>query len=505
MLPYSAAGRHSPWLIAVAVSIGTFMEVLDTTIANVALRHIAGSLAASQDQSTYILTSYLVAQAIVVPISGWLATVIGRKRFLMICVGLFTFASVMCATSTSLAQIVVWRVLQGLGGGGMAPVEQSIFADSFPVRMRPQAFALYGLTIVLAPAIGPVLGGVLTDQLSWQWVFLINLPVGCLSLALVWLLVSDSPALVRDREALLKRGLKIDYVGFLLVVFGFGALQLLMDRFQLDDGFASPLIVGLTAASAMLLSTLVVWEVFHPQPVMNVRLLRYPAFAISCVLIFCLGFTLIAATQLLPQMAQSLMGYDATTSGMTLALGGVATLILMPTSGIITGRLVQPKYLICAAFAGTAFSMYYASHLNLLMGFSQLSLARVLQSIWLPFMFIPIASASLIGVPASQNGDASAILNLMRNLGGSVGISVATSQLAWRSQFHQARLAEHITAYNGYGAGVDLTAIAHRVMVQAQVLTYLDLFRILGLAALAAAPLALILPKLPRGQAAVAH
>jgi DHA2 family multidrug resistance protein len=505
VLPYSAAGRHNPWLIAMAVSIATFMEVLDTTIANVALRHIAGSLAASQDQSTYILTSYLVSNAIVVPISGWLATMIGRKRFYMICVAIFTAGSVLCATSTSLWQIVLWRVVQGIGGGGLAPVEQSIFADSFPIRMRPQAFALYGLTIVLAPAIGPILGGWLTDTFSWHWVFLINLPVGLLSLALVGWLISDSPALKRDRATMLKRGVKIDYVGFSLVVLGFGALQILMDRFEREDGFASPLVIACTVISLVALSFLVVWELYHPQPVMNVRLFKHRAFAVSCVLMLAVGFTLITATQLLPQMAQSLMGYNATTAGLTLGLAGIITIVLMPVSGMVTGRLIQPRVLVFVAFAGTALAMYYTTTLNLNADFWELSRSRMLQAMWLPFLFIPLSSASLVGIPPARNGDASALLNLMRNLGGSIGVSFTTTLLAWRTQLHNAHLVEHLTPYNGYGYGTNLAALAQRVSAQAQMLTYLDLFLILGIAAAVVAPLALLLPRLPKGAAAAAH
>ncbi len=504
-LPYSAAGPNNPWLIAVVVSIATFMEVLDTTIANVALRHIAGSLAASQDESTYILTSYLVSNAIIVPISGWLTTLIGRKRFYMICVTLFTLSSVLCATATTLWQIVLWRIMQGIGGGGLAPVEQSIFADTFPIRLRPQAFALYGFTIVLAPAIGPVLGGWLTDQFSWHWVFLINLPVGVVSLLLTWFFVYDSPALKRDRSALLKRGLRIDYFGFILVVLGFGALQILLDRFERADGFSSPYIVACGIISLVCLSVLVVWEIYHPQPVMNVRLFRYRSFAVSCILMLGVGFTLITATQLLPQLAQSLMGYDATTSGLTLGLAGIATLFLMPFSGMLTGRVLQPRTLCFVAFCGTAVALWYTSQLTLQATFWNLSFSRLLQAMWLPFLFIPISSASLVQIPRARNGDASALLNLMRNLGGSIGVSYITNLLAWRSQFHQARLVEHLTPYTGVTAQSGLAMLMQRVTLQAGFMTYLDLFWVLSLTAAIIAPLSLLLPKLPKGAVAAGH
>jgi DHA2 family multidrug resistance protein len=505
LLPYSAAGPHSPWLIAVAVSIATFMEVLDTTIANVALRHIAGAMAASLDQSTYIITSYLVSNAIIVPISGWLATMVGRKRFYLICVALFTGASVMCATATSLWQIILWRVVQGIGGGGMAPVEQSIFADSFTVRQRPQAFALYGLTIVLAPAIGPILGGWLTDSFSWRWVFLINLPVGVLSFTLVSWLVYDSPALKRDRAAQLKRGLNIDFFGFFLVVVGFGALQLVLDRFEREDGFSSPFILACSAIAGVALTILVVWEFFQAQPVMNIRLLRHRGFAVSCVLMLSLGFTLITATQLLPQLAQSLMNYSAQEAGLTLGLAGFITILLMPLSGILTGRVFQPRTLVFCAFVGTTYAMYYTAHLSLDADFWDLSRARMLQAAWLPFMFIPITSASLVGIPQARSGDASALLNLMRNLGGSFGVSLTTTMLSWRQQFHQARLVEHITPYNGYGLGSAFPALMGRIQLQAGIQSYLDMFLILMVVAAVVVPVALLLPRLPKGAPVGGH
>jgi DHA2 family multidrug resistance protein len=504
-LPYSAAGARSPWLIAIIVSIATFMEVLDSTIANVSLRHIAGSLAATQDESTYILTSYLVSNAIIVPISGWLANVIGRKRFYMICVGIFTISSVLCATASSLGEILLWRVIQGLGGGGLAPVEQSIFADSFPPRQRAQAFALYGLTVVLAPAIGPVLGGWLTDSYSWHWVFLINLPVGCVSLVLTWLFVVDSPLLLANRAALLKKGLKIDYVGFALVVIGFGTLQVVLDRFEPEGGWGTPFVNVFGSICVAGLVALVIWEWNHPQPVMNIRLLRSPAFAISNVLMFALGFVLLASTQLLPQLAQTLMGYDAQTSGLTLGLAGIGTILFMPLAGILTGRFVQPRILACMAFAGIGFAMWYATGLDLTMGFWDLSKVRLLQAVWMPFLFIPITSISLVGVPPDKSNEASALVNLMRNLGGSFGISYTTTLLAYREQFHHARLAEHFTPYNGYGFGTSLSQAVQSINRQAGMLTYIDLFQVLAIASLVAAPLALFLPRMPKGARAASH
>jgi DHA2 family multidrug resistance protein len=502
VLPYSAAGGRSPWLIAVIVSIATFMEVLDSTVANVSLHHIAGSLAAGQDESTYVLTSYLIANAVVMPISGWLANVIGRKRFYMICVAIFTVASLLCVTATSLWEIILWRIVQGFGGGGLAPTEQSIFADSFPGRQRAMAFALYGLTVVVAPAIGPVLGGWLTDALSWHWVFLINLPFGCISLVLTWLFVVDSPALTERRLERLRAGLKIDVLGFVLVVAGFGSLQLVLDRFERAGGWGTPFVNFWGSVGVVSLVVLAVWEWTHPQPIMNLRLLRIPSFAISNVLLFALGFVLMSSGQLLPQLAQELMGYDAQTSGATLGVAGIFTIMAMPFAGALTGRVFQPKYLAATAFAGCAFALWFASSLTLDMGFWDLSRVRMLQAIWMPFLFIPLMSASLSKIPGQLNNDASAITNLTRNLGGSFGISFNTTLLAYREQFHHARLAEHITPYNGYGAGVDLAPIGRAVQVQAAMLGYLDAFSVTALVAGAGVVLALMLPRMPKGSAA---
>ena len=504
-LPRSAAGPNSPWLLAVVVSIATFMEVLDTTIANVALRHIAGSLAAGQDESTYIITSYLVSNAIILPISGWLSNVLGRKRFYMGCVALFTVSSVACGLATSLPMMLLFRVFQGIGGGGLAPTEQSIFADSFTPKQRALAFSLYGFTVVTAPAIGPVLGGYLTDTFSWHWVFLINLPVGLISLVLTWMFVHDSPLVVKEREERIARGVKVDYVGFILVAIGFGCLQVVLDRFERDDGFSSTFITGFALASGVSLITLVIWELWVDQPIVNLRLLKVPAFAISNVVMFAFGFMIVSTTQLLPQLTQELLGYNATTAGLTLGAGGAITLFFMPMAGLITGRLVQPKYLIVMAMCGTAGALHYSSGLNLNASFYNISLSRVIQVIWMPFIFIPLSAVQFQGVPPGQNNDASAIINLMRNLGGSFGVSIVTTALAWRGQFHHARLAEHVTPYNGYGFGVPLGPIAAAVQRQASILSYLDVFTILTFVALAIVPLAFFLPNIPKGAPAGGH
>lgn len=503
-LPRSAAGPYNPWLIAVIISIATFMEILDTTVANVSLVHIAGSLAISQDESTWILTSYLVSNAIVLPVSGWLSNVIGRKRFYMLSVAIFALGSGLAATATSLGFMIVARVIQGIGGGGLAPTEQSMLADTFPPAKRAQVFALYGLTVVLAPAIGPVLGGWITDHLSWHWIFLINLPVGALSLSLTATFVTEPPALIEERRRLFERGFSVDYLGFALVAIGFGSLQVVFDKFARDDGFSSPFIITFAAIAFAALFFLVFWELEHSHPAVNFRLFSHRSFAIANTVMFLFGFIIISTTQLLPQMTQDLFGYNSLTAGMTLAGGGVCTLLLMPVAGILTGRLVQPKWLLLLGLIDSGLALLYLSHFDLAVSFNQIALGRVFQASALPFLFIPITAAGYIGLPPDRGNEASALFNLMRNLGGSAGVSFVTTMLIWRSQFHQERLAEHITPYANL-AGNTLAGWAQEVARQAAIMSYLDVFRLLAWAAFAMVPLALFLGNISKGSAAHGH
>jgi DHA2 family multidrug resistance protein len=503
VLPRSAAGQHNPWLIAVVVSLATFMEVLDTTIANVSLRHIAGGLGASQDESTWILTSYLVSNAIVLPISGWLSTLIGRKRFYMICVALFTVSSFCCALAPNLGMMILFRVLQGMGGGGLAPTEQSIFADSFPPEKRASAFALYGVTVVVAPAIGPVLGGWLTESYSWHWIFLINLPVGMLALTLIWFLV-DEPAAIKEDTRKFRAHFIPDWLGFVLVALTFGALQVTLDRFEQDDGFASlSIVIGATVCLFSAVA-LVWWELRHPQPVFDVRLFKVRSFGVACAAMFLLGFTLYSTTQLIPQLAQNLLHYDALSAGQSLALGGMTAALMMPLAGVVSSK-VPARWLIMGAFVVTGIAFMHTATLSLDASFGDLAMTRVYQSLALPFLFVTLTTAGYVGVPADKNGEASAIINLMRNLGGSVGVAVATTEVAWRTQFHHARLAEHVSSL---GAGAKalaqpgaLAVAQQSVQAQAQVLSYLDVFWLWGIATLCIAPIALLLRNAPKGQA----
>ncbi len=369
----SLAGPHNPWLVAIVVSMATFMEVLDTSIANVSLRHIAGSLAASVDESTWVLTSYLVANAIVLPISGWLATVIGRKRFYMGCVALFTVSSALCGFAPSLPWLIVFRVLQGLGGGGLAPSEQSILADTFRPEQRGLAFALYGVAVVVAPAVGPTLGGWITDNYSWHWIFFINLPVGLLSLALSYYVLVEPPAETAHRRKLLARGLRVDYVGFGLVALGLGSLQVVLDKGERDDWFGSNFIIAFSVISVVALVALVIWELTRDEPIVDLPLLGNRGFAASCLLMFALGFVLFGTTQLLPQMVQEVLGYTATWAGLVITPGGFAVMALMPVVGLLLTK-VQARNLIAFGLIVESFSLFNYSQLEFAGGISATSL-----------------------------------------------------------------------------------------------------------------------------------
>jgi DHA2 family multidrug resistance protein len=439
----SAAGGHNPYLIAFVVSIATFMEVLDTTIANVALRHIAGGLAVGLDESTYIVTSYLVANAIVLSISGWLATVIGRKRFYMLCVATFTVASLLCGLAWNLQTLVLFRILQGIGGGGMATSEQAILADSFPPAKRGQAFAIYGIAVVVAPVIGPTLGGWITDTYTWHWIFLINVPMGLLSLFLVGTLVKEPSGTEEDRRKLFSKGLRIDYVGFVLVAIGLGSLEFVLDEGQRNDWFGSNMILAFALTSAFCLLALVVWELIVEDPIIDIRLLGQRQFGACFLAMLGTGAIIIATTQILPQLVQAELGYTAFLAGLVLSPGGLVTMVMMPITGQLIG-LVQPKYLIAAGSAIAALSMWHLTGITGDITYGYAAMSRIYLAIGLPLLFLPITTASYDGVPPEKTNQASALINVARNLGGSMGVALAQTILQQRQQFHQSRLVEHI-------------------------------------------------------------
>jgi DHA2 family multidrug resistance protein len=433
--------RANPWAIALTVTLATFMEVLDTSIANVSLPHIAGNLSAGQDESTWVLTSYLVSNAIILPISGWLSTIMGRKRFYMTCVTVFTISSFLCGLAPNLGLLIFFRVLQGLGGGGLATSEQAILADTFEPAKRGMAFAIYGIAVVTAPAIGPTLGGYITDNVDWRWIFFINIPVGIVSLYLTNKLVEDPPYL---------RGKKagtIDYVGLALLAIGLGALQVVLDKGERDDWFSSRfiLVCGITAVIGLIAAF--IWEWHAEHPIIELRLLQNRGFLISTSLMFTLGVILFGTTLLVPQMLQELFGYTAQEAGMVLSPGGIAVILLLPLVGTLISK-TDTRYLIAFGFAVTSIGLLRFSHLTLDISFSDAMWARVLQACGLAFLFVPINTVAYAGMPREKSNAISGITNLARNIGGSVGISFVTTFLVRRAQYHQSVLVSHVDKYS---------------------------------------------------------
>ncbi len=494
-LERSAAGDHNPWLVALIVSLATFMEVLDTSIANVSLQHIAGNLAASQDESTWVLTSYLVSNAVILPMSGWLARVVGRKRFYMLCVALFGGSSLLCGLAPSLGLLVFFRVLQGLGGGGLAPSEQSILADTFPPHQRAQAFALYGIAVVVAPTLGPTLGGWITDSYSWRWIFLINVPVCVLSLALSgWILV-DPPVVRREREAAVHGGVRIDYLGFILVAAALGCLQVVLDKGQEEDWFASDFILTFALISGLSLVFLIIWELKHPDPIVDIPLMKDKSFSAALVAMFITGFILLSTTQMLPQFLQAMMGYTAMKAGLALTAGGVATLCIMPIVGKLV-RHVQPKYLIAFGLLVEAVGCYHLRGFTTDVPFAHVAWARVLQAIGLPFLFVPISTVAYAGLPPGKNNNASALINTMRNLGGSFGISLAVTLLARRGQFHHSRMVETVNDFSvaaQHATPDSLRTLERAIQQQATMGSYVDVFWLLAVVAAVTVPIVVLL------------
>ena len=507
-LERSAAGNHNPWLVALVVSLATFMEVLDTSIANVSLQHIAGSMAASQDESTWVLTSYLVSNAIVLPISGWLARVVGRKRFYMLCVGLFGVSSLLCGLAPSLGLLVFFRILQGLGGGGLAPSEQSILADTFTPEKRGQAFALYGIAVVVAPTLGPTLGGWITDSYSWRWIFLINVPVCALSLFLSGMILVDPPLVRREREEAVRGGVRIDYLGIVLVATGLGCLQVVLDKGQEEDWFASNFILVFAIVSGLSLVFLVIWELWHKDPIVDIPLMRDKSFAAALGAMFVTGFILLSTTQMLPQFLQAMMGYSAMRAGLALTAGGVATLFMMPIVGNLV-RHVQPKYMIAFGLVIEAVACYHLRGFTTDVSFSHVAWARVLQAVGLPFLFVPISTVAYAGLPPGKNNNASALINTMRNLGGSFGISLAVTLLARRGQFHHSRLVETVNVFQPatqHATPQALRTLERAIQQQAEMGSYIDVFWLLAVIAAVAVPLLLLLlRRVEPGGAAVGH
>ena len=513
---------HNPWLIALTVTMATFMEVLDTSIANVALPHMAGSLSVTQDESTWVLTSYLVSNAIVLPISGWLANRIGRKRFYISCVALFTTSSFLCGLAPSLGALIFFRILQGIGGGGLGPSEQSILADTFPPEKRGMAFAIYGMAVVLAPALGPTLGGLITDSYSWRWVFFINVPVGILSMFLSTRMVTDPPWAKKQSG----KAAPIDVVGLGLITLGLGSLEVVLDKGQESDWFHSSFIVGFSIVALVSLVSLVLWELRTEHPVIDVRLFKGRTFAMANVMMFTLGLILFGTTVLLPQFTQTLLGYSAEQAGMALSPGGILIMFMMPFIGKFLGKLDARK-MIAFGFLALSVSLFYMAHkLSLAIDFRHAVLLRMYQAFGLAFLFVPINTLAYVDVPPTQTNQVSGMINLARNMGGDVGIAVVTTLLARRAQNHQVDLVAHTSLFDApfrerlqgltqalmhSGASAsDAATEAYRalyriVLQQAQTLAYIDIIYLLAWATVVMIPLAFFMKRPRPGAAAAGH
>jgi DHA2 family multidrug resistance protein len=503
--------KHNPWLIALTVTLATFMEVLDTSIANVALPHIAGSVGASSEEATWVLTSYLVSSAIILPISGWISNRIGRKRFYMICVVMFTACSALCGFAPSLGFLIVARILQGLGGGGLAPSEQAILADTFPMEKRGQAFAVYGMAVVVAPAIGPTLGGWITDNYNWHWIFFINIPIGLISLFLSNRMVEDPPEI----KARTKRRDPVDFIGLVSVAVGVGLLEFTLDKGQQNDWFGSGQIQLTAALAAITLIFFVFWEWNHPDPIVDLKLLKNRNFGTAVFLQLILGMVLFGSTVLIPQYLQSLLGYTAERAGMALSPAGFVMMVMMFVAGRTLGKS-DPRLTVMLGYLAVAVGLYNLTRLDLYSSFGTVTTWRMLQVVGLPFIFIPISTLNYVGVPREKSNQISSLSNFARNMGGSAGTALLTTYLARAAQTHQTALSANITPgsyavtayisrfartiHSSFAAAqpIALAQMYRQMLQQANMLAYKNAFALLALVVLLLSPLVWIMRLPPK-------
>ncbi len=496
------------WLITLTVMIPAFMEIVDTSIANVALPHMQGSLNAGTDEITWVLTSYLISNAVILPMTGWLARVFGRKRFLGACIILFTLSSFLCGAAPNLASLVFFRILQGAAGGALIPMSQAIMMETFPPQQGGMAMAIFGIGAMFGPVVGPTLGGWITDNLAWRWIFYINIPVGIIAVLMTRYFIFDPPYLKRQK-------MPIDYWGVALLTLGIGSLQVVLDKGQQEDWFNSSFIIAFSAVAAVSLLALVFVELKHEHPVINLRLFKKISFSAGNFIMFIVGFCLYGSVVMLPLFLQTLMGYNATTAGMVMAPGGLATLIAMPFVGAYIQRHDGRKVILTGLLLG-AYSMFLMRGFSLEGAYSDFVWPRIILGLSLAMIFPPLSTFTLSGITREEMGNATGMYNLLRNIGGSVGIALSATLLARLAQFYQANLAGHVTPYNplvqfrleelkqaAVMKGVDavtsqkasLEAIYRIVRQQAGMMAYNRIFWIIGLAFLGMIPLLLLLRK----------
>lgn len=507
------------WLVTIAVMVPTLIEILDTSIANVALGHIQGSLSAGQDEVTWVLTSYLVSNAIVIPISGFLSKVFGRRNYLLLSVVVFTIASMLCGLATSLGMLVFFRIVQGIGGGGLQPMSQAILLEAYPPRERGLAMAIFAMGAVLGPILGPLLGGYITDNYSWRWIFNINVPVGVLALGLIWLYIKDPDYLERR-----KRGDSVDVIGLALLSLGLGCLQVVLDKGQQDDWFNDNFILTLSVISAISLTAFIVWELRCKAPVVDLKVFADRSFATGNVVMFFGFFAFFGAIVLLPLYLQNLMGYTAFLSGVVLGPGGLIMLAILPVVGKLTNK-IDARFLLFIGLLVSAYSLFNMAGFTLGIDLGTAITARNIQAIGIAFFFVPLSYLTMAYIPREGMNNASAIFNLLRNLGGSFGVAFVTTLLARRAQFHQARLIENLTPYDlSYQSALERiktylgakflgahdasqmagAALYKLLLQQANAMAFYDVFHAQGLFFLALAVLMWIMKKPPSGAKAPA-
>ncbi len=501
------------WLVSLTVMLPTLIEIIDTSVVNVSLDHIRGSLSAGIDEATWTITSYLVSNAIIIPMTGWLSRLFGRKRYLILSISLFTVSSLLCGSAWNLQSLVVFRVLQGIGGGALQPISQSILLETFPRKQHGMAMALFGVGIMFGPIVGPLLGGWITDNWSWHWIFFINIPIGIVSVLMVLFFIIDPPYMKRMK-------MKIDYWGLALLALGLGCLQIVLDKGEREDWFSSGLITWLTVLSVLSLALFIMVEFFAEHPIVNLRTFRNRTFSTGNLVMFFAFFNLFGSIVLLPIYLQTLMGYTATLSGMVLGPGGVATLIAMPIAGRLVTK-VNPKGLLALGIIIAAYSTHLMSRFNLLADFDTVIWPRIVLGIGMGFLFIPLTTMTMAEIKKEDMGNAAAIYNLLRNLGGSFGVAFVTTMLARRTQFHQDHLAgnlsqfdtrlqlgaaqaAHALQFRGLGSQADqgsLALIYGRLLKEASMLSFNDVFYLLSILMALVLPLVLIMRRAKAGGA----